>query len=187
MTTRTRIFILAAILAVPASGLAQSQEPAPGSTAEKLLKTPVSKLSPGAIPPPEPVASPKQHDPEAAQRGFKYFVSFNCVGCHAPNGGGGMGPALSMRPYVYGSEPADIFLTITQGRPRGMPAWGSMLSPDMIWDLVAYIQNLSASPDTSWGRTVSANSPSIQQTPAGQTSTTTPWAHTEPFKKGQKP
>ena len=157
------------------------------ATAEKLLQTPVGQLSPGDVAPPPPVPSPKQNDPAAPERGMKYFNAFNCVGCHAPNGGGGMGPSLSMRPYIYGSEPDKIFLTITQGRPNGMPSFGAMLPSEVIWDLAAYVQNLSASPDTGWGTTVSANSPAVQQVSAGVVSTDTPWSHTQPFKKGQKP
>jgi cytochrome c oxidase cbb3-type subunit 3 len=157
------------------------------ATAEKLLQTPVSHLSPGDVAPPPPVPSPRQNDPAAAQRGMNYFNAFNCVGCHAPNGGGGMGPSLSMRPYIYGSEPANIFLTIKQGRPNGMPAWGEMLPSDVIWDLAAYVQNLSAGPERSWGTTVSANSPKVQQISAGVVVTDKPWSQTQPFKKGQKP
>ncbi len=155
--------------------------------AERLLQTPVGQLSPGDVPPPPPVPSPSRNDPAAPQRGMKYFNAFNCVGCHAPNGGGGMGPSLSMRPYIYGSEPDNIFLTIKQGRPNGMPSFGAMLPSEVIWDLAAYVQNLSAGPDTSWGRTVSSNSPSVQQISAGIVSTDTPWNYTQQFKKGQKP
>ena len=36
-----------------------------------------------------------ENDAQAVERGMKYFTAFNCVGCHAANGGGGMGPALS--------------------------------------------------------------------------------------------
>ena len=55
------------------------------------------------------------------------FIQFNCVGCHAANGGGGMGPALSEGQFIYGSTPANLFLSIYQGRPNGMPAWGELL------------------------------------------------------------
>ena len=48
---------------------------------------------------------------------------------HGKRAGGGMGPALSQRAFTYGSEPANIYLTIIQGRPNGMPAWGSVSCP----------------------------------------------------------
>jgi cytochrome c oxidase cbb3-type subunit 3 len=117
------------------------------------------------------------------------FVSLNCVGCHAPNGGGGMGPALSERTFIYGREPANIYLSIQQGRPNGMPAWAKMLPANVTWDLVAYIRSISSAPETQWGQTTSRSpqSPTIQQVPAELLTTTTPWAHTEPFGDGRKP
>jgi cytochrome c oxidase cbb3-type subunit 3 len=117
------------------------------------------------------------------------FVSMNCIGCHAPNGGGGMGPALSERQFIYGREPANIYLSIQQGRPNGMPAWRQMLPANTTWDLVAYIRSISDAPDTGWGQTISRSTPSptIQQVPAEVLTTTTPWAHTEPFGDGRKP
>jgi cytochrome c2 len=117
------------------------------------------------------------------------FVSMNCVGCHAPNGGGGMGPALSERQFIYGREPANIYLSIEQGRPKGMPAWGELLPANTIWDLVAYITSISSAPDTGWGETISRSppSPAIQQVPAELITTATPWRDTEPFGDGRKP
>lgn len=56
------------------------------------------------------------------------------VGCHAANGGGGMGPALSEGRFIYGSNPANLFLSIYQGRPNGMPAWGEILPESTIWE-----------------------------------------------------
>jgi cytochrome c oxidase cbb3-type subunit III len=104
------------------------------------------------------------------------------------NGGGGMGPPLSRCGFLYGTTPDNIYLTIVQGRPNGMPAWGSLLPNEVIWDLVAYIQNLSSEPTSeAWGTTVSAKAPAIEQVPAELEATATPWAYTEPFKSGQKP
>jgi cytochrome c oxidase cbb3-type subunit 3 len=154
---------------------------------EALLKTPVSGLHPGGINTAPQITNPAVGNPTAIQRGMQYFTAFNCVGCHAPNGGGGMGPALSRRYFKFGAGPANIFLTIEQGRPNGMPAWGSMLPPGVIWDLVAYIEQISRSPETEWGVTISANSPDIQQVPAEFKKTDEPWSYTEPFSKGQKP
>ena len=89
-----------------------------------------------------------------------------------------------VRTFSY--EPANIFLTIKQGRPNGMPAWGEMLLRSVIWDLAAYVQNLSAGPERSWGTTVSANSPKVQQISAGVVVTDKPWSQTQPLKKGRK-
>ena len=114
-------------------------------------------------------------------------MAFNCIGCHADNGGGGMGPALSNSFFQYGGEPANIYLTIMQGRPNGMPAWGGILPDAVIWDLVAYIQQISKEPHPQWGTTISAHSPSIEQVPAEFQTGPKPWDYTEPFRNGQKP
>ena len=158
-----------------------------GITAGKLLGTPVSGLFPGNVQVNPQVKSPVGDDPQAIQRGMQYFTTFNCVGCHAPNGAGGMGPSLSGRLLIYGGEPAQIYLTIYQGRPLGMPAWGAMLPDNIIWDLVAYVRNLGRQPNQSWGETVSAQQPKIEQVPAEYFQSANPWSQTEAFSHGQKP
>jgi cytochrome c oxidase cbb3-type subunit 3 len=156
-------------------------------TAGRLLKTPVSKLIPGNVPIGPGVESPVGDSPQAANRGMQYFVAMNCVGCHAPNAGGGMGPSLSNGTFLYGSEPANIYLSIYQGRPQGMPAWGVMLPDNVIWDLVAYVRSIGKEPAQQWGRTVSRQMPQVEQVPAEYVTTATPWDHTEAFSHGQKP
>lgn len=153
----------------------------------ELLKVPVSTLFPGTKPPLPSIKDPASNDPAAAQRGRQYFINFNCIGCHADNGGGGMGPALSNRAFIYGSAPQNIFLTIYQGRPAGMPAWGDVLPSTVIWDLVSYVKSISQAPASEWGSTISSASPKIQQVPAEFQATDTPWAFTEPFTDGQAP
>jgi cytochrome c oxidase cbb3-type subunit 3 len=88
---------------------------------------------------------------------------------------------------MYGNEPAQIYLTIYQGRPRGMPAWGAMLPDNIIWDLVAYVRNLDKAPTTEWGKTFSKQSPQIEQVPAEFLQSSNPWSQTEAFSHGQKP
>jgi cytochrome c oxidase cbb3-type subunit 3 len=159
------------------------------SSAALFMQVPVSRLSPGPQPNPPAIRNPAQGDPNAEQRGMTYFVNFNCVGCHAPNGGGGMGPALSNNIFIYGSKAENIYLSIYQGRPNGMPAWGAMLPDSVIWDLVSYIRKISSEPSREWGRTFAASplSPAIEQVPTEQVSTTDPWSATKKFGFGQKP
>ena len=168
-------------------GVAQQTPSLPSP--EELLQVPVGPTFPGGVPFPPPIKNPEAGDPAAIERGMQAFVSMNCVGCHAPNGGGGMGPALSERQFIYGREPANIYLSIEQGRPNGMPAWGQMLPPNATWDLVAYIRSISNAPETGWGQTISRSppSPGIQQVPAELVTTATPWTHTQPFGEGRKP
>ncbi|HVW93761.1 MAG TPA: c-type cytochrome [Devosia sp.] len=158
-----------------------------GGPSDWLLQVPVTTLFPGKTPPGPPVTNPMANDPQAAQRGQQDFLQFNCVGCHAPNGGGAMGPALSNHQWIYGSSPQNIYLTIFQGRPNGMPAWGGMLPDSIIWDLVAYIRSLGQAPDTEWGETVSPHGFTIEQVPAEELQAVNPWAHIEKFSYGQAP
>lgn len=173
-------------LGSPPTDVTQVQENL-GNGPEALFKTPVSGIHPGAISIAPVIHNPVANDPKAAQRGMQYFTAMNCVGCHAPNGGGGMGPSLSNRFFQYGSTPANIYLSIAQGRPNGMPAWGDKLPPSAVWDLVAYIRKIANAPQEQWGTTISATSPSIEQVPAEYTTTDDPWSATQPFSYGQKP
>src|SRR5581483_11928376 len=66
----------------------------------------------------------------------------NCVGCHA-HGGGGMGPPLMDQKWIYGSEPEQVYATIMEGRPNGMPSFRGKIPDDQVWKLVAYVRSLS--------------------------------------------
>lgn len=153
--------------------------------AEKLLRVPVSGVYPGGnsrgLQP--NMENPLKNDPDAVARGMRDFDTFNCSGCHMGDGGGGMGPALSNRVWIYRNSPANIYLSIAQGRSAGMPAFGAMLPDRTIWELVAFIQQLSDSPDRSFGITTSAtpSPPPIEQVPVGQIQSPTPWKFTEPM------
>jgi len=74
--------------------------------------------------------------------GKRLFRWYNCNGCHG-QGGGGFGPALMDGAWLYGSEPADIFASIVEGRPNGMPAFGGRVPEDQVWQLVAYVRSMS--------------------------------------------
>jgi len=151
--------------------------------AEALLRVPVSGIYPGGnsrgLNP--DMENPLKNDPDAVARGMQDFDNFNCSGCHMANGGGGMGPALSDHVWIYRDSPANLYLDIAQGRSAGMPAFGAMLPDRTIWELVAFIQSLSSSPDHSFGVTTSATPPAPpEQVPAGQVKSPTPWNDTEP-------
>ena len=70
-----------------------------------------------------------------------------------------------------------------------MPAWGSVLPDQVIWDLVTYIGKISNEPTPEWGRTfsISPPSPQIEQIPTEKAVSTEPWSQTQTFKNGQKP
>jgi len=157
--------------------------------AAALLRVPVTGIYPGNVNQAPKITNPLVNDPNAAQRGMKDFDAFNCSSCHAANGAGGMGPSLSNDRWIYRASDANIYLTIVQGRANGMPAWGAVLPDRTVWELVAYIRNISEKPTGKFGNTTSAAppSPDREQVPADKMQTTSPWEFTEPFANGQRP
>jgi cytochrome c oxidase cbb3-type subunit III len=73
--------------------------------------------------------------------GKRLFTWFNCSGCHG-HGGGGSGPALMDDRWIYGGDIDRIYLTIVQGRPNGMPAFGGKIPSQQVWQLAAYVRSL---------------------------------------------
>ena len=86
-------------------------------------------------------ANPQAGNADAAEAGHALFGKMNCAGCHAYDLTGGMGPDLTDNNWLYGGKPGEIFHTIAEGTPRGMPAWKDKLTPDEIWQIVTYIQS----------------------------------------------
>lgn len=106
-------------------------------------QTPVlSQLFPGGQPIATPENSPFQNNAYGTAEGKRLFDAYNCSGCHS-HGGGGMGPALMDDEWIYGSHPANIFATIVEGRPNGMPAFRNKIPDAQVWQLVAYVQSMS--------------------------------------------
>lgn len=171
-----------------AAAAANGQSPR-AEVPDPIADQPVSHLQPGGGPPGPDMKNPLAKDPQAAIRGMKDFINLNCVGCHAPNAGGGMGPSLSVSQRTYGDKPGQLFLSIAQGRPNGMPAWGSVIPDQTIWELVSYIQSITHPKGNAFGRTISRSpeQPDIEQTPAEFQSAVDPWSYTEPFANGQAP
>ena len=104
--------------------------------------TRLTAFQPGQPSPPPDIKSPYQENAWALSEGKRLFLAYNCNGCHAM-GGGGIGPALMDEKWIYGYEPAQIYSTILQGRPNGMPAFTGRIPDQQIWQLVAYVQSLS--------------------------------------------
>jgi mono/diheme cytochrome c family protein len=86
--------------------------------------------------------NPLQGDPVATQDGRRLFNWYNCSGCHGGHGGGGMGPSLRDPVWIYGNQDYQIFDSIAYGRSKGMPAWGTKIPDQQIWELVAYIKSM---------------------------------------------
>ena len=84
-------------------------------------------------------ANPLAGNASAIEAGHGLFGKMNCAGCHAYDLTGGMGPDLTDPSWQYGGKPGEIYHTIAEGTPRGMPAWKDKLTPEQIWQLVDYI------------------------------------------------
>lgn len=104
-------------------------------------------LHAGTVLLPPDTRNPFEH---AVGEGERYYLAFNCAGCHGAKGGGGIGPPLARAPFIYGNAPANIFQSIVQGRPEGMPAFGGKAPDDVIWKIAAYVRFMSqpGSPQT---------------------------------------
>jgi len=79
-----------------------------------------------------------------------------CASCHAPDGGGIIGPNLTDAYWLHGCSVQDIFKTIKYGVPeKGMISWKDQLSPKQIAMVTSYVHGLkgktSASPKEQQG------------------------------------
>ncbi len=116
-----------------------------------IAKADTSANTPGVNPGIHPsivlgqLRNPYTGDRAAIASGRMLFTEMNCSGCHSGYAGGGMGPGLRDSLWIYGNSDAQIFSTIAEGRPAGMPAWGGKLPQDEIWKIIAYIRTLGTS------------------------------------------
>jgi mono/diheme cytochrome c family protein len=98
----------------------------------------------GMRPPSAAVSKPPfpLDDPEAVSEGAKRFSS-SCTGyCHGREGRVSRAPKLRGKTY----EPGYLYSRIANGFPP-MPAFQTVLPPEEIWKLVAYIMSLSNATD----------------------------------------
>ena len=110
--------------------------------ANRIQTVQLSTLQPGETSPTPVYVNEYEKNALALSQGKQLFSQMNCVGCHA-HGGGGIGPALMDDKWIYGGQSDQIFSTIAQGRPNGMPAFGGKLPDYQIWQLAAYVRSLS--------------------------------------------
>lgn len=124
-----------------AAGCQREAEPAPAGALPELTGE-VLGPKPGPGKAPSKVDNPFGMEPNVLTEGRRLFVWYNCYGCHGGRAGGGMGPSLRDAAWMYGNADQDIFNSISQGRPHGMPAWGLVLPDEQIWKLTAYIKSM---------------------------------------------
>jgi mono/diheme cytochrome c family protein len=95
------------------------------------------------------LTNPFEGNASRIAEGAKLFVAYNCMDCHGADGSGAMGPSLQDNRWHFGGSAGDVFQSIYEGRPDGMPAWGERIGDDQIWRLVAYVQSLSKGHDVA--------------------------------------
>lgn len=139
---RRGLVLLVAAAVLPLAGCEREQRrfdepPIPPTRSIALVS-----LQPGVSTRPLEVPGPYAYDAYAVAQGKQLFEWFNCAGCHA-HGGGNIGPPLMDAKWIYGSDPANIYATIVQGRPNGMPSFRGRIPERQVWQLVAYVRSMS--------------------------------------------
>ncbi|HYC01021.1 MAG TPA: c-type cytochrome [Candidatus Limnocylindrales bacterium] len=114
--------------------------------AQLAIGTRLTPLQPGSPMPTPSQENEYEKNAFAMNEGKRLFQWYNCSGCHA-QGGGGMGPALMDDKWIYGSQPDQIFSTIVEGRPNGMPSFGGKIPDFQVWQLAAYVRSMSGNVD----------------------------------------
>lgn len=105
----------------------------------------------GLVPPRDSLRlrNPYEGSARAIADGAKLYVSYNCVDCHGADGSGAMAPAFIDGRWHFGGSASQVYESIAQGRPDGMPAWGGVLDQHSIWRLVAYVRSLERGKDVT--------------------------------------
>jgi cytochrome c oxidase cbb3-type subunit 3 len=95
------------------------------------------------------LTNPYEGDAQRLAEGAKLYIGYNCIDCHGADGSGFMGPSFQDSRWHYGGSAGEVFQSIYEGRPEGMPAWGGRIGDDQIWRLVAYVRSLSKGHDVA--------------------------------------
>ena len=116
-------------------------EAPPNTTAVQGSPMPAILPGHGTPPPEDAIAARYENDDKAKAEGARLYDWYNCAGCHF-HGAGGIGPSLMDNDWIYGGSMEQIYASIFQGRPNGMPSWGRKLSSTEIWEIAAYVHSL---------------------------------------------
>jgi cytochrome c oxidase cbb3-type subunit III len=103
------------------------------------------------------IRNPYEGDKNATATGGKLFIAYNCLDCHGAEGSGAMGPSFQDGRWHFGGSPGEVFESIYEGRPDGMPSWGGRITDEQIWMLTAYVRSLASkdlSTENFTGKTV---------------------------------
>lgn len=162
LTSTRRRILTAATLVTGLAGVAWGARAAARQTAPRQAGAASPSTTPALIAHPENIqpgladqrpqlvlANPRAHDPRAREEGEALFVSYNCADCHGSDGAGDVAPSFQDGRWHFGGTAGEVYESIEEGRPDGMPAWGGRIPESQIWALVTYVQSLSAGKDVS--------------------------------------
>lgn len=95
-----------------------------------------------AAPLPDDAALAEMATPERLEAGRSIFTT-RCAACHAPDGGGQVGPNLTDEYSIHGHSRATIVRVIHDGVPeKGMIAWGQQLTRDELYAVGLFVYGL---------------------------------------------
>ena len=162
MTLRTITAFLLGVLVSAALFLtrdAQSLTPSASNTTPKQLQSQDTArfvahnehMQPGLVMPRDTLAlrNPFEGDAAAVATGAKLYIAYNCIDCHGADGSGAMAPAFVDGRWHFGGSAAEVYESIYQGRPDGMPAWGGLIDRASTWRLVSYVRSLERGKDVA--------------------------------------
>jgi cytochrome c oxidase cbb3-type subunit 3 len=88
------------------------------------------------------------NDKAAVAAGQATFTKM-CASCHRADGGGMIGPNLADSTWLHVSTAHDIVRLVAEGVPaKGMPAWQSVLKPQQVNEVSAYVLSLQGTGPT---------------------------------------
>jgi cytochrome c oxidase cbb3-type subunit 3 len=136
------LFIAVLALSLSLLQVERDSAPKPGRPSPPESSVALGTLKPGGASLPIPTQpGGYREDAASVSNGQWAYENFNCVGCHQ-HGGGGIGPALMDDEWLYGSSPMEIYASISEGRPNGMPAFREKIPETQLWQLVTYVRAL---------------------------------------------
>ena len=130
-----------ALVAIVACRGGETRAPMPGAAAPPSIRYDAHVFAGGVAPAAATMRNPVSGDRPSAAAGEALFTTMNCDGCHGGGATGSVGPSLVDGRWRYGGADGALFHSIYYGRPRGMPAYGGILTSEAIWKIVAYVRS----------------------------------------------
>src|SRR5262245_8018697 len=137
--TREAAIVRRAREQAPAQGQTQGTQPAPFVQHPDNIQPGIALTRPFTR-----LVNPYEGDKQRIAAGGKLYVAYNCIDCHGADGAGAMAPSLADGRWHFGGTAGEVFQSIYEGRPDGMPSWGGRISEIDIWTLVSYVKTLDA-------------------------------------------